>query len=317
MAGGAGGEDAVAETQTSMLLSVLCGSVVQYFDDTNRDIRRAAVDTAVSVLDKVVSPDLGAQAQQAVADVVQRLLALGIGDDDADIRFYVLRSFGESPTLDQLIAQSNFVHFLIEALSDEQGRIQAAAMSCLARVAHYDTAHVMPLVRQNLSALMRQLQNSRDQVLRRESMQLLQAMVRGSGTLIVPYVPQVLDLLLRLLDDPSAGIRGAALSTTGELAMAAPQLVHHALNRIISLIVESLSEASTETTTGASVFKQEVAVVALGKLVTSLNITSGLYATYPSLFESLVTVIRDKDESPSLRLQAVRTAGASSNPTQL
>jgi len=192
---------------------------------------------------------------------------------------------------------------LIEALNDEQLRIRAAAMAVLCRVAHFDTVHVMPLVRQNLSALMRQLQNSQDQVLRHESMQLLQAMVRGSGILLKPYVAQILDLLMKLLDDPSPAIGEAALSTTGELSMASPELLRRHMDHIIPLIVDALNDQT-------SVKKQEIAVVVLGKLVTSLNITSGLYTNYPSLFESLVTVIKAKDDELStLRLQAIRTAG--------
>ena len=62
---------------------------------------------------------------------------------------------------------------------------------------------------------MRQLRNSKDTVLRQESMYFLQAMVRGSSTLLIPYAAQILELLLELLQDPSATISGVALSTTG------------------------------------------------------------------------------------------------------
>ena len=98
--------------------------------------------------------------------------------------------------LDQIVANCDSINCVVEALSDEILIVRASAMSVLARVAHYDLVHIMPLVRRGLSNLMRQLQTSKDQELRQESMFVLQAMVRGSGLLMVPYSPQILELLL-------------------------------------------------------------------------------------------------------------------------
>ena len=43
-----------------------------------------------------------------------------------------------------------------------------------------------------------------------------QALVKGSHTLIVPYVGHVLGSLMKLLNDPSSAVVGAALSTIGK-----------------------------------------------------------------------------------------------------
>ena len=47
-------------------------------------------------------------------------------------------------------------------LNDEVLDVRAAAMSVLARAAHYDVLHVMPVVRLMTKRLMRQLQNTND-----------------------------------------------------------------------------------------------------------------------------------------------------------
>lgn len=287
--------------QTIMLLSVVGSAVVRYFDDTNYYIRKAAVLSSITVLDKVISPDLPIELYNIVTNVVSRLLVLGVADDNPEIRCSVFDCL--TPSLDQIVANCDSINCVVEALSDEILIVRASAMSVLARVAHYDLVHIMPLVRRGLSNLMRQLQTSKDQELRQESMFVLQAMVRGSGLLMVPYSPQILELLLNLLHDTSASISGAALSTIGELALSSPELLRGPLDRILPVIVSALGDQT-------AVAMQEIAVVALGKLVKSLNITSNLYSTYPNLFENLVTVIKNKDEaSGTLRLQATRTAG--------
>ena len=287
--------------QTNMLLSVVGSAVVRYFDDTNYYIRKAAVLSSITVLDKVISPDLPLELYNVVTNVVSRLLVLGVSDDNPEIRYSVFQHL--TPSLDQIVATCDSVSCVVEALSDEILTVRASAMSVLSRVAHYDLIHIMPLVRRCLSRLMRQLQTSKDQELRQESMLVLQAMVRGSGSLMIPYSSQIIELLLNLLHDSSVSISGSALSTIGELALASPELLRGPLDRILPVIVSALGDQT-------AVAMQEIAVVALGKLVKSLNITSDLYSTYPNLFENLVTVIKNKDEAlGTLRLQATRTAG--------
>ena len=58
---------------------------------------------------------------------------------------------------------------------------------------------------------------------------MLQAMVRGSTTLLMPYVKQIFESVLKLLEDPSVAIFGAALSTIGELAVASPETIREHL----------------------------------------------------------------------------------------
>ena len=49
-----------------------------------------------------------------------------------------------------------------KGLNDEVLDVRAAAMSVLARAAHYDVLHVMPVVRLMTKRLMRQLQNTNE-----------------------------------------------------------------------------------------------------------------------------------------------------------
>ena len=288
--------------ESEMLLKVVREGVVRYLDDFNPDIRGAAAITCARVLDKVVDQFNENQLEDKyLIQVIDRLLMLGVGDENEDIRMNVFLNI--PPSLDHVISSSENAHCLIEAMNDESFDVRSAAMSVLARVAHYDTVHVMPLARLMLSKLMRQLHNSKDQLLRLESVQLLQAMVRGTNELIIPYVSQIIEPLIALLDDPSSSIVCAAVSTIGELAMVSPQDIEDHLDTIFPKLIQALNDQT-------SVLKQEAAVVALGQFVSSLNIESDPFATYPILFESIVRAIQRSDINVgSLRYAAIKTFG--------
>ena len=291
------------KNESEMLLRVVRDGVVRYLDDPNPAIRDAAAVTCAIVLNKVVDAvgESSGDGGKYLIQVMDRLLMLGVGDENEDIRVHVFLSL--PPSLDHVISNSENVHCLIEAMNDESFDVRSAAMSVLARVAHYDTVHVMPLVRLMLSKLMRQLHNSKDISLRQESVQLLQAMVRGTNVLIVPYVRHIMEPLLALLGDPSSAIVSAAVATIGELAHVSPEDVAVHLSQLFPMLIQALNDQS-------SVVKQEVCVVALGKVVSSLNIVSTPYAKYPTLFESLVRAIQRTDVAASaLRLQSMKTVG--------
>ena len=140
--------------------------------------------------------------------------------------------------------------------------------------------------------------------LRLESVQLLQALVKGSHTLIVPYVSQLLGSLMKLLNDQSSAVVGATLSTIGELALASPASVSEHLDVVFPRLIDLLNDSG-------SISKQEVAVVAMGKLVSSLTmVTEEPYTKFPGLFAALAKAIQNSDDaSISVRLQAMRTMG--------
>jgi hypothetical protein len=118
------------------------------------------------------SIDQSAEEYTYCFEILDRLLMLAVGDDSVDIRVRVFSAF--TPALDHVVVQSSNVHCLIEALNDESIEVRASAMSVLARVAHYDALHIMPVVRLMTKRLMRLLQNTTDPMLRMESVQLLQ-----------------------------------------------------------------------------------------------------------------------------------------------
>ena len=109
---------------------------------------------------------------------------------------------------------------------------------------------------------------------------------------------------MKLLNDQSSAVVGATLSTIGELALASPASVSEHLDVVFPRLIDLLNDSG-------SISKQEVAVVAMGKLVSSLTmVTEEPYTKFPGLFAALAKAIQNSDDaSISVRLQALRTMG--------
>ena len=290
--------------QNPLLLWIVRDAVIRFLDDSNPKLRMAAAVTAITVIDKVVgaAAELDADAAACVGRIIDRLLMLGVGDENAEIRSQVFKML--TPSLDLAISRSQNISCLIEGLNDEHVAVKTSAISVLCRIAHFDQVHIMPLVRVVLKRTMRRLQSSKDVKLRAETVTMLQAIVRGSNTLIVPYVDFLLQPLLVLLQDSSTSIVGGALSSIGELALVSPEHVRGHLGAVFPALIKALYDVS-------SIENQETAVVTLGKLVSSsVQLVTEPYTKYPQLLEGIIKAIQNtSEEAAELRLQAIRTAG--------
>jgi FKBP12-rapamycin complex-associated protein len=293
----------VEEDQTKELLAMLRDCVVRYLDDINSSLRKAAALACATIVNTVVvAVDPSKSEFFLLHQTIERLLVMGVGDDAEEIRTLVFSSI--TPALDEAIARTGYAHCLIEALNDESLSVRASAMTVLARVARFDTLHIMPVIGLEIKRLLFNLNLSMEYTVKQESVRILQSLVRGSDFLIVPYVDQMVGPLLVLLKDPFPEVVSAALSTIGELASASPECVREHLDSLAPRLIEALNDQT-------SVIKQETAVIAMGKLVSSFSIvTAEPYKKYSGLFEGLVRAAQNsEDRSVELRLQAIKTLG--------
>jgi len=300
------------------LLRVVSDVVIRYLDDFSPDVRAATVATCARILDTTAA-HLQANSEEYTIfmHILTRVLIVGVGDDLKSIRLTAFQSL--SSTLDKYIAESENLYCIVQACNDESTAVRVAAMEVISRVAHFDTLHIMPTIRVMLHRLMSQLQNftekesqltsytifheSESIKLRLESVQLLQAMIRGATVLIAPYVNQILEVLVPLLSDTSTFIARSALASIADLSIASPEVIRDILDDLFPHLIQSLKDVK-------SVDNQETAVEALGKLVSSLAMaTEDPYSDYDGLFEGLVGIILSDDTSTDLQLKAIKTAG--------
>eukprot|EP00061_Rhincodon_typus_P014312 g41255.t1 len=87
-------------------------------------------------------------AVQVVADVLSKLLVVGITDPDPDIRYCVLASLDER--FDAHLAQAENLQALFVALNDEVFEIRELAICTIGRLSSMNPAFVMPFLRKML-----------------------------------------------------------------------------------------------------------------------------------------------------------------------
>ena len=285
------------------LLGVVKEAVIRYFVDFNPAIRAAACHTSLVVLDTVVMLiDSSSEYFVNMIEIIDRVLLIGAGDEVPEIRITIFDKI--APSFDHIVASSQHIQFLIYNLDDENIDVRVAAMLVLSRVAQYDLMHIVPVLALHLQRLLKQLQAATDGNIPLESVKILQALVKGSSNWILPYAKLILMPLIALLENSSSDIVGSALSTIGELAVTTPEIVREYHNIIFPNLIVALNDDT-------SIRLQEIAVIVLGKLVSSLTmITEEPYLTYPGLFEGLVHIIQTSDDAATdLKLQSIRTAG--------
>lgn len=288
------------------ILRVLRESIMKFYNDCNPDIRKTAIISSIVILDNIImSTKLTSNSFLTIMEILDRILMTGVGDDVADIRFEVFSSFPTS--LDHLLAQSSCLTCIIDGISDELIEVRTAAMTLLCRLTYHDILTLMPVVQINLKHLIKQLHILQDDKLRMQDVLLLQSMVKGLKSLVVPYVMQILEPLINLINDSSPDIVGVVLVTIAELAFFSPSSVLGYLDGLLFRLIQALNDMTSSN------IQRDIAVAAIGKLVPAiLSVTEEPYKRYPGLLDGLYRAILNEDETDeaiTLRQEAIRTAG--------
>ncbi|KAL7976198.1 hypothetical protein Chor_008295 [Crotalus horridus] len=157
-------------------------------------------------------------AVQVVADVLSKLLVVGITDPDPDIRFCVLASLDER--FDAHLAQAENLQALFVALNDQVFEIRELAICTVGRLSSMNPAFVMPFLRKMLIQILTELEHSGVGRIKEQSARMLGHLVSNAPRLIRPYMEPI----LKLKDpdpDPNPGVINNVLATIGELAQVA------------------------------------------------------------------------------------------------
>ena len=87
-----------------------------------------------------------------VGDIIEKLLTVGVGDIDSDIRWDVLVAL--DARFDRHLGKADNVRTLFLALNDEVFGIREAAMSIIGRLTAVNPAYVFPSLRKVLLQLL-------------------------------------------------------------------------------------------------------------------------------------------------------------------
>lgn len=240
-------------------------------------------------------------AVQVVADVLSKLLVVGITDPDPDIRYCVLASLDER--FDTHLAQAENLQALFVALNDEVFEIRELAICTIGRLSSMNPAFVMPFLRKMLIQILTELEHSGVGRNKEQSARMLGHLVSNAPRLIRPYMEPILKaLILKLREpDPNPGVVTNVLATIGELAQVSGLEMRKWMDELFPIIMDMLQDSSL-------LAKRQVALWTLGQLVASTGYVVEPYRKYPSLLEVLLNFLKT-EQNQGIRREAIRVLG--------
>jgi FKBP12-rapamycin complex-associated protein len=276
----------------------------------NKDIRMEAVRTCSRLLSPSVHPMVVPSAplqtgpispalEQLVSEVLEKLLLVGITDEDPDIRFCVLSSLDER--FDSHLAQAECLEQLFVALNDEEFEIREVAICTIGRLSGLNPAYIMPTLRKALIQILTELEYSGVGRNKEQSAKMLGHLVRNAHRLIRPYMIPILKALIPKLQDQDPNVVTSILSAVGEHAQVCGTEMKRWLDELFPIIINMLQDAS-------SLSKREISLTTLGQLVESTGYVVEPYQKYPNLLDVLLNFLKTEQAS-GIRKEAIRVLG--------
>lgn len=238
-----------------------------------------------------------------VADVLSKLLIVGMTDTDPDVRFWVLYSLDSS--FDNHLAQAESLSALFVALHDEEFEIREVALCTIGRLSTMNPAYVMPSLRKTLVQLLTELEHSGTGRNKEQGAKMLDHLVVNAPRLIRPYMEPILKVLVPKLRDPepNPGVVISVLLAIGDLAevTGGGLELQEWMQELMTILLEMLNDASVPDKRGA-------ALCTLGQLVGATGHVIKPYNKHPVLLDVLINFLKT-EQHPYIRRETIRVLG--------
>nr|WBK62802.1 target of rapamycin [Sogatella furcifera] len=236
-----------------------------------------------------------------VADVLGKLLVVGITDTDSDVRYWVMASLDES--FDEQLAQAENLSALFVAMNDEVFEIRELAVCTISRLSSYNPAYVMPSLRRTLVQFLTELEYSGMGRNKEQSARMLDHLVLNAPRLIRPYMEPILKVLVPKLKEPepNPSVVISVLTAIGDLAEVNGHEMQPWIGELLAILLEMLGDASSPD-------KRGVALWALGQLVGFTGFVVKPYNQYPALLDTLINFLKT-EQRVVIRRETIRVLG--------
>ncbi|KAJ4287076.1 phosphatidylinositol kinase- protein kinase tor1 [Collariella sp. IMI 366227] len=274
---------------------------IKYVEDDDFEIREAAALTCCQlyVRDPIVN-QTSYHALQVVADVVEKLLTVGVSDPEPKIRRTVLAALDER--FDQHLAKAENIRTLFFALHDEQFAVREVAVSIIGRLARHNPAYVIPQLRKTIIQMLTELEYTEVARSKEESSKLLSLLTQHAQDLVKPYVSSITEVLLPKASDPTPSVAATILQAIGELCTVGGAEMLAYKDTLMPIILDALQDQS-------SPIKREAALHTLGQLASNAGYVIKPYLEYPQLLEILQSIIRGEPQHGPLRQETIKLMG--------
>ncbi|KZT69244.1 phosphatidylinositol 3-kinase [Daedalea quercina L-15889] len=273
--------------------------VLPYLGEDNPEVRRAAAETCcrLFVRDPIVY-QASNHSIEIISDVIDKLLTVGIADQDPTIRQTVLSSLHER--FDKHLAQAENVRALFIAVNDEVFENRVTAVGLIGRLAMHNPAYVMPSLRKTLIQLLTELEYSTVSRGREECTRLLTLLVAATNRLIKPYAIPMLRVLLPKANDPNPTVAANILMCLGELTRVGGEEVLPHVPELMQVIMSRLADASLP--------KRDAALHTLGQVCSSTGYVVSPLVDYPQLLQILSRILRTESKQ-AVRREIIKVLG--------
>ncbi|KAL2127251.1 hypothetical protein VTI74DRAFT_11019 [Chaetomium olivicolor] len=274
---------------------------IKYVEDDDPEIREAAALTCCQlyVRDPIVN-QTSYHALQVVADVVEKLLTVGVSDPEPKIRRTVLAALDER--FDQHLAKAENIRTLFFALHDEQFAVREVAVSIIGRLARHNPAYVIPQLRKTIIQMLTELEYTEVARSKEESSKLLSLLTQHAQDLVKPYVSSIAEVLLPKAADPTPSVAATILQAIGELCTVGGAEMLAYKDTLMPIILDALQDQSAP-------IKREAALHTLGQLASNAGYVIKPYLEYPQLLEILQSIIRGEPQHGPLRQETIKLMG--------
>ncbi|KAL4956134.1 armadillo-type protein [Aspergillus filifer] len=273
---------------------------IRYVENDNPEIRKAAALTCCQLFihDPIIN-QTSSHSIQVVSEVIDKLLTVGVGDPDPDIRRTVLWSLDRK--FDRHLARPENIRCLFLAVNDEVFSVREAAISIIGRVSSVNPAYVFPPLRKLLVNLLTGLGFATTARQKEESAQLISLFVSNATKLIRSYVDPMVKTLLPKATDANDGVASTTLKAVGELASVGGSDMKTYLPELMPIILDSLQDLSSHA-------KREAALRTLGQIASNSGYVIDPYVEHPHLLAVLIGIIKT-EQTGSLRKETIKVLG--------
>lgn len=255
-------------------------------------IRLEAVRTC-SILLRMAIQGLNGQYSHTVvttvADVLNKLLVVGVTDADAEVRFCVFENLDE--IFDSHLAQPENLSALFVSLYDEVFEIREISLCTIGRLSLINPAYVLPNLRKVLVQILTELEYSGMGRNKEQAARMLGHLVATSPKLIRSYREPVLKALIPKLKDPdpNPGVVVNILVTLGDLAQVAGVEMQPTVPELLTILLEMLNDSGVPLLRGFALWT-------LGQLVENTGCVITPYQRFPMLLDTLLTYLKTEQQ---------------------
>lgn len=280
-----------------------------FLNHENQDIRMEAVRTCTRLLKAALAKNNADSTgvydtlKETVANVLEKLLVVGITDPNPNVRLRVLKCIDSR--FDSHLAQPESLSALLVTLNDEVFEIREMAIITIGRLSSINPAYVMPSLRKTLVQLLTELENSGMSRNKEQSARMLDHLIVSTPKIISVYMSPILAILMPKLKDTEAnpGVVLNVLKAIGDLAEVSggSAEMEECADELLDILLDLLNESGSPD-------KRRAALWTLGQLVGSTGRVVSPYYKYPSLIDILMGFLKTEQQMP-IRRETIRVLG--------